>query len=145
MAARHPRARIARPLIVPPYPARPSDHPPGQYPSKRKRPAAAPATNNQGLINSVNNVVNANQRCYANPTTYPMNRRMPVDPNIAAAQLRVANLMFHQQGNIGHIDRHVMAYLLQNTSFANTQHLQQYAAAAAVLPSGMVLAPAATQ
>ena len=72
-------------------PAIPSDRPPGQYFSKRKRPAEAPATNNQRFGN---NVVNANERRYAHPTIYPMNRPIPVDPNISGAQFMVAILMF---------------------------------------------------
>ena len=115
-------------------PARPSDHPPGQYPSKRKRPAAAPATNNQWFGNDI---VSANEQCYSHPTTYPMNRLVPVDPNIAAAQLMAANLMFRQQGNAPSI------IAISNTNFARAQNQQQYAAD--TLPNAMAPSPTGTQ
>ena len=68
---------------------------------------------------------------------------MPVDQDIASAQLRAANLIFRQQGNIAHVDWRAMAYLLSNLNFARAQHPQQYAAAA--LPNAIALAPVATQ
>ena len=124
-------------------PANPSDGPPGQSLAKRKRPDAPSATNNQGFVNSVVNGVNSIPRRYDNPTTYPMNRTNPVDTRVAAAQLRAANMMFHQQGNAGHSYRHGMSSFLQNINFANLHHPQQYGAPA--FPSDMAPAPAATQ
>ena len=100
-------------------PVPPSQHPSGEPSSKRKRPAAPTATNNQFLVDNVN----AYDRRYTN---YPLNRTMSVDPNIAAAQLRAANSTNQQRGGGSFIDQRATALLpLPNPNFARAQHPQQ--------------------
>ena len=108
-----------------------------------KCPDASSATNNQFFVDNNNNVVNSIPRQYANPVIYPLNRTNLVDKNVAASQLRAANSMLHQQGNARYANQQAIHFLLLSVNFANLQHPQQYAAA--VLPSGMALAPVATR
>ena len=99
MATRRPHARTARPPTIRLSPQTLLTVLLTDILQKESAPSRTLATNNQQFGN---NVVNANKRCYAHPTTttYLMNRPIPVDPNIAAAQFMAANLMFRQQGNV---------------------------------------------